>query len=70
MKFYDEQLEQLEPGTDLSNLVSYVERIAGRKLRKSEIKLFSTLYISQYMRGREDGWIDILSMDQQENELN
>lgn len=58
MYFYDEQLESLEPGTDLSDLVSFIEKIAGRKLRKSEIKLLSTLYISQYMRGREQGWYD------------
>ena len=68
MIFFDEDLETLEPGTELSSLVSYVEKLAGRKLRKSEIKLFSTLLQKQYMKGREDGWMDVFALDNQENQ--
>ncbi|WP_185151536.1 hypothetical protein [Peribacillus simplex] len=43
--FYDEELEKLEDGTKLKKLVSYVERLAGRKLRNSEVQLLPTLYV-------------------------
>ncbi|MFE5429607.1 hypothetical protein [Peribacillus simplex] len=61
--FYDEELEKLEDGTKLKKLVSYVERLAGRKLRNSEVQLLPTLYVDTYMKGREDGWEDVFSMD-------
>ncbi|PKF85642.1 hypothetical protein CW306_26605 [Bacillus sp. BA3] len=64
--FYDEELEKLEDGTKLRKLVSYVESLAGRKLRKSEVLLFSTLYVDTYMKGREDGWMDVFSLDNEE----